>query len=875
MAYSTPMTTFSFPFRWPSRHLISALALPFLGALQAHAADAPFRPPAVPLVAHSPYFSIWSENDKLTDGPTRHWTTAEQPLESLIRIDGKAYRLMGVEPGNVPPFPQVGLRVTPTSSVYDFDDTHVHVTLIFTSPLLPNDLEVLSRPVTYLTWIVGSVDHLNHNIQLYGSASASLCIDDGRKSVAWSRETDGLLTALKAGNTDQTLFDPRGDSTRINWGYLYVAAPAGESKACIAANGELLDSFVKTGALPAADETPGATFNDKQGALAFAFDLGPVNTTALRHLLLGYDESYEVQYGGQNLLPYWKREGATASEMLQEAEKDYNGLGDRCHKFDDALMTDLATVGGYKYAQVCALAYRECLAANGLAADANKQPLLFTKENTSNGDIATVDVIYPQAPIFLLLSPTLAKASIAPVMVYAASNRWKFPNAPHDLGTYPVATASGDASEPMPVEESGNLLLLCDGIVHAGGGTDFLTPWWPQLTQWASFLEKFGLDPGDQLCTDDFMGGFAHNANLSVKAILALAAYGDMCGRRGDAAGAKKYGDMARVDALHWMKVARDGDHYRLAFDKPGWSQKYNLVWDKILGLGIFPPEVARTELASYLPHLQKYGLPLDSRTEDPKNPDHHAMVKSDWSTWTATLADNPADFDRIESPFYDYLNATTARNPAADLYRADSLTEGPMHARPVVGGFFMKMLADPTLWKKWASADSGNPGPWAPMPPQPVYTFIFPAPGRPLTWRYTRFAPAANWAAPGFDDSKWEHGPNRVWEKEKSPKPDLTVPPEFKNVVKEVWMRATVKLPDPLPPNFDLMLNGHYGNEVFLNNIRVADAPDGDSPMPAILHPDAQAQLKPGTTVVIAVHIHDGLGHSWVNAGLAGSNTP
>jgi hypothetical protein len=844
----------------------------FATDIHTHARETPFRPPAVPLVTSSPYFSIWSRFDHLTDGPTTHWTGAVQPLESLIRIDGKTFRLMGEEPGNTPAMTQTGLRVTPTRSIYEFDDGHVHVTLTFLTPLLPTDLDVLSRPVTYLTWDVRSSDGQPHSVQVYDSTSASLAVDDGHKTVTWSRETDGPLTALKAGDVDQTLFDPRGDATRINWGHLYAAAPSAQAQACIGDNSALLDSFKNSGTLPASDAQPPATADQHQTALALLFDLGSVaSATVSRHALLAYDETYEVQFGGKNLLPYWKRNGATASDLLQAAEKDYAAVTTRCAKFDDDLTADLTHVGGAKYAQICALAYRECLSANGLAADANKQPLLFTKENTSNGDIATVDVIYPQAPIFLLLSPTLAKASIAPVMIYAASARWKFPNAPHDLGTYPVATASGEAGEAMPVEESGNLLILCDAIVHAGGGTDFLTPWWPQLTQWAAFLEKYGLDPGDQLCTDDFMGGFAHNANLSVKAILALAAYGDMCRLRGDAAGAKKYGDLARTDAKHWVKVARDGDHYRLAFDKPGWSQKYNLVWDRILGLDVFPPEVARTEIASYLPHLQPFGLPLDSRTDLPKDKDHFRVVKSDWSTWTATMADNRADFERIVDPFYDFLNTTTARNPVADLYHGNDSKSDGMHARPVVGGFFIKMLADPALWKKWAGADHGTAGSWAPMPAQPKLTYFFPTDKNPLVWRYTLNAPAANWTSPGFDDSKWERGPNRVWEKEKSPKPDLTVPPEFRDVVKEVWMRATVTLPDPLPPNFSLVLNGHYGNEVYLNGLFVGTAPFSDTAQTAILHPHEAAQLKAGSKLVIAAHLHDGLGHSWVEVGLAG----
>ena len=339
----------------------------------------------------------------------------------------------------------------------------------------------------------------------------------------------------------------------------------------------------------------------------------------------------------------------------------------------------------------------------------------FPKENSSNGCVATVDVIYPAAPQFLLMGPTYAKALVAPALIYSTSPRWKFPFAPHDVGVYPQANgqvygggeSSTNEADMMPVEESGNLILLCAAIAKMEGNASFAALWWPQLTRWEAYLERYGRDPENQLCTDDFMGHLAHNANLSVKAILAIAAYGELCRMRGDAAAGAKYRSQAREYARHWMEVAADGDHYRIAFDKPNtWSQKYNLIWDKLLGLDVFPPEVARSEVAYYKKMIQRYGVPLDSRTR---------LTKTDWCLWSATLADDRRDFEAIVSPIFDYLNETTARLPFVDSYFTDNPRSDGMRARPVIGGVFIKMLEDPATWKKWASRDQAKLGTFRP----------------------------------------------------------------------------------------------------------------------------------------------------------------
>jgi len=691
------------------RYFIATVCL--AGALSVGAEPPPFRPPAVPLVTSDPYLSIWSDADHLTDDVTRHWTHHPHPLISLIRVDGATSRLMGNEPKDIPALPQVGLEVTPTRSIYNFEDSKVHVTMTFMTAALPYDLDILARPLTYITWKVWSVDGGSHAVTIYDSVSGLLTVNKPEEKVTWGREKAGRLIAMHIGTAQQPVLGSSGDDHRIDWGYAYLAAPSKKTQSVIGESQNFLKSYAEVGEIPAVDDgrKPRAASED-QPVMALKFDLGSVTAKSVsRHAMVAYDEVYSIKYFGQDLRPYWRRNGMTPAGLLEAAEKDYEKLTQRCEEFDRQLMADLTRVGGYRYARMAALAYRQCLASCGLAADPNKQPLLFTKENTSNGDIATVDVIFPMDPIFVLLSPALAKASLVPVLTYAASWHWKFPNAPHDLGTYPLAPGRDDGGEAMAVEESGNMLILCDAIAKDDGNANFVSPWWPQLTQWTKYLEQFGLDPEDQLCTDDFMGHLAHNANLSVKAILALAAYGDLCRMRGDAATADKYEKLARADAAHWVEAAGEGEHFKLAFDKTNsWSQKYNLVWDNILGLNIFPPDVAKKEIAYYKTVMQKYGVPLDSRTH---------LTKTDWSVWSATMAGSQQEFEEFTSPIYDYLNGTTKRMPLVDSYVTDKIDSDGMHARSVVGGLFIKMLTDPAAWKKWSAGDDTHPANWAPLP--------------------------------------------------------------------------------------------------------------------------------------------------------------
>jgi len=666
----------------------------------------PFRPPAVPLVTHDPYFSIWSTADRLTDDWPRHWTGKIHALSALVRIDGAVYRLMGTGPENVPAAAQTGLSVTPTKTTYIFKQAGLDLALEFLTPQIATDLDLLGRPVTYVAFTARSADGRPHAVSAYFDASSEIAVDETSQKVVWSRLRLEGIEALAIGSQDQRVLDKIGDDRRIDWGYLYLAVPNQPGGVTRLAPAEACrKAFVREGWLPSRDDSRmPRPVRDGYPVAAASFDLGSVGPAeATRWLMLAYDDQFSIEYFYRKLRPYWRRNGADAAALLELAAKDYPALRERCAEFDADLTADMVKAGGEKYARLAVLSYRQSLAAHKLAADIDGTPLFFPKENFSNGCISTVDVIYPEAPMYLLMNPALMRGLIIPVLEYARGTEWKFPFAPHDVGTYPKANGQvyggGAATEEdqMPVEESGNMLLIVAGLVQAEGRTDFALEYWPLLERWANYLKDKGFDPENQLCTDDFAGHLAHNANLSVKAILGLRAFADLCERTGKKKEAELYKKAAADYVRAWVKQADDGDHYRLAFDKPGtWSQKYNLVWDKLLGYKLFPPEVAQKELAYYLPLQKIYGLPLDNRRE---------YTKLDWILWTATIADSPATFAAFLDPVYRWMNETTDRIPLTDWYWTHTGKKAGFQARPVVGGVLVKMLADPALRAKWAAA--------------------------------------------------------------------------------------------------------------------------------------------------------------------------
>lgn len=676
-----------------------------------------FRPPAVPLVTFDPYLSVWSEGTYLANHATVHWTGTNQDLVSLIRIDGKTYRLMGDQPKDLPALKQTNVEVFPLESIYYFEGDGISVKMSFLSPRLPSDLETFSLPISYITWNVHSIDDHAHKVQIYYSTSSQLAVNTFDEKVNWKTDRIDNLIIFETGASTQDVLGLAGDRVRINWGYIYTVASSNQATGTINENDYCQESFIRKGILPSESIDQPKAVDDGEPVEAIVLNLGEVKSEPiLRYVMVGLNERYVVNYFGTYLRPYWMHWYSNTDNLFMNAFNKYNKIYNESVNFDQKVMSDCKAIGGLKYAQICSLAYRQALAGIGMAEDSNGQPLLFTKENTSNGDISTVDVIYPTSPIFLLFNPDLLKGMLVPILDYSESPLWNNEFAPHDLGTYPNALGHfkklGDIGEQMPVEETGNMLIMMDAIAQAEGNADFALKYWPLLTKWANYLLQNGFDPGNQLCTDDFAGPMPHNANLSIKSIEAIGAYAQMCQMIGEQKDAQKYLKTAKDWAKDWATkdISSDDSHYLLGFESSEntWSQKYNLVWDKILNLNLFPANVINTETNYYLTKLQKFGLPLDSR---------QLYTKTDWTIWTASLKPQTPYFHILIDLVYKFLDETPNRVPMADFYWTQSGYQAGMFARPVVGAAFITMLTDKEMWNQWVKDAQKINGNWASLP--------------------------------------------------------------------------------------------------------------------------------------------------------------
>lgn len=626
-----------------------------------------FKAPAIPLITVDPFFSIWSGTDSLVQESTKHWSDRPCPILAAVEVDGGLHFAAGAS-CDMTRFKrrmaQTSCEITPLSTKYTFENSLAELTLTFTTPLLLDEPDILARPVSYVHYEVRRKCDEDKRVKFVFGINARACVDNRHQMVEFKKTNCSVC----CGNVAQNPLAQTGDRIMIDWGYMHIADR--NAKVLMLENSSGIAEY--------------KPLNNVYNAYSDMPYLVSVNSELSGVITVGYDEINPIEYFGTPLTEYNTAvNGMSFLETLERAAKEYDVIKEKCDAFDQKLLKDTEPFGE-AYQFIASLSYRQAIAGHKLVADEKGDLIFLSKECDSNGCIGTLDVTYPSIPLFLKYNPEFVLGMLRPIIRFAKTDKWQFKFAPHDVGQYPVANGQwyGNNQEKyqMPVEESGNMLLCLAAVYKYSGGNKTLFDENIDLMRlWADYLVEFGYDPGNQLCTDDFAGHLSHNCNLSVKAILGIAAYSMLSGEQ-------KYMDIAAKYAKEWEKDAKNAvGATRLTFDDAdGWSLKYNMVWDNLLGFNLFSDDVKKAEIELYKTKMNKYGVPLDCRAD---------YTKIDWLMWSTCIWKDKEYMDAVCDAIIRMFADTPDRVPVTDFYFTSTAYERAFQGRTVVGGLFIPLL--------------------------------------------------------------------------------------------------------------------------------------------------------------------------------------
>ena len=658
----------------------------------------PVRPPAVPLIVRNPYVSVWMTGDATPGHWPTFWTGAVKAITGYVRVDGAPYVFIGAPGGDVPLARQLQLEVTATQSRFVFAAGGVNLYVDFVSPVEAGDLQQLAVPFGYLQVQAVSVDGAPHATSVYLDISGEWAHGDSGTQVVWTREaldaSPQAITAFAVHPSSPGTLQETGDYA--SWGTaVFATASPGilwQAGADTIVRGAFTSGVALDGTVDA--DQPRAISN-RWPVFAYQADLGMLDgvPSAPRVFAVGNVRQPAASYLGAAVPPLWQAFWPSWQAMMAAALGDAatGGIVARADALDRKIAPAAVARGGAHYAALCALALRQAFGATELVGTADA-PWLLVKEISSDGNLQTVDVMYPAMPALLEVNPRLVSLMLAPHFSYAESGHWPQPFAAHDLGSsYPNATAHNDGGgENMPVEESANMVLMTAAYLTAAPGSDsagFTTAHYATLKGWADYLVGNALDPGLQNQTDDFTGFIAHSSNLALKGILGIGAMGRIARTLGNTADADHFDAVARDFIATWSMRSQDAahTHLRLAYDggDATWSLKYNAYPDRLLGLGLIPAATLAEETAWYVQQRAEYGFPLDNR---------HTYTKADWELWAAAGVDDPALRRQFIDAVYHFADRTPQRVPFTDWYDTETGTQNGFQARPVIGGMFSLM---------------------------------------------------------------------------------------------------------------------------------------------------------------------------------------
>ncbi|KAF4619311.1 hypothetical protein D9613_005332 [Agrocybe pediades] len=660
----------------------------------------PFNPPAFPLAVRSPYLSAWlpqGSGAALNAQWPTFWTGQIVGWAGFVKVDGKAFSFLGTP--NVPgaTFAQAvqkSSKFTSTQSIFVLSAGPVDLTITFLSPVEPTDLVKQSIPFSYMAVSAASTDGASHSVQVYSDISAEWVSGDNGLVASWSTTTGSIITH-KVQLVNQALFSEVNDHTQYGSAYYSVSNAAGttfQSGADVVVRAQ----FINNGKLPNTQDTNFRAISNNWPVFGLSRDLGTV-TSALTDPVVfsvGHVRDPAINYIVNNgalqarSLYFWSQ-FSSVNDVISSFLGDFKNALSRAQTFDNKVQSDANKISA-DYASIVALSIRQALGATEITISKNadgsfntNDVIVFMKEISSDGNVNTVDVIFPAWPALLYANPQLGKFLLEGLFRYQASGQYPNKWSVHDLGAhYPNATGHNDGNdEAMPVEESGNMLIMALSYAQKTNDLSQLKQYTSLLDQWTQFLIEDSLIPANQISTDDFAGSLANQTNLAIKGIIGIKAMSQIAQLVGNPAQSANYSSIASKFVSQWQTLATSttGPHLTLAYgNSASWGLSYNLYADKLLKLNLFPQSVYQMQTAWYKTVAQPFGVPLDTR---------HTYTKSDWEIWTSGIMTDAVGRDLFISSVKKFASDGLSSQPFGDWYETTNGGPEGFRARPVVGG--------------------------------------------------------------------------------------------------------------------------------------------------------------------------------------------
>ncbi|PBP22484.1 glutaminase GtaA [Diplocarpon rosae] len=676
--------------------LVLVLGAGLLDLIAAASTFSPARPPAIPLAVRSPYLNVLQfagsdggNSGYLAGQYSQFWTGQIAAWVGLIRVDGITYTWMG-NPGPQS-VNQTAFEYTSTKSMFSMEvGEKVGMNITFVSPVTPQDQKRQSLIFSYLDVGIESLDAAAHDVQLYTDISAEWVAGDHSTIAQWDYDTtsDGI-SYHRVYRQTQLEFSETSD--QADWGHWYWATKDSENLTYQSgADVDVRGTFQSSGKLPNTKDTNYRPINQDYPVFGFSTDLGSVTGPVNTLYAIGLAQEKAIQFGGATgIVPLdslWTTFFSSETDALSFFYNDYDTATSTSSSIDQKIATDSIAAGGQDYLTITFLSARQAFSGTQLVGNSTKQ-YLFLKEISSDGNVQTVDVIFPFYPILLYLEPSLVKLMLDPLYENMESGQYPNMYSMHDLGShYPNGTGHPDGKdERQPLEECGNMLIMTLSYAQRNSDIAYLQQHYEILKQWTNYLVEDSLTPGDQISTDDFAGSLVNQTNLALKGMIGIQAMAVIANLTGNIADGANFTDIACDYITKWQSlgVAQDATppHTTLSYGmNDTHSLLYNLYGDKLLGLNFVPQSVYDMQSAFYPTVEEKYGVPLDTR---------HNYTKSDWEMWAAALASDETK-KMLISDLAKWINETPTNKAMTDWYDAQNGGfGGGFTARPVVGGHF------------------------------------------------------------------------------------------------------------------------------------------------------------------------------------------